>query len=108
MFHESAEFRELLDAVLAQVREHVPADQRSVVEDFVTQYYAGTALEDLSGSDFNNLRQADFIVWIGAQFDFQRLAKVAIVAEHRDAYAESDIYSVLTDVYMERRLGGES
>jgi glutamate dehydrogenase len=63
MFRHTTEFRELIDAVLAQVRQHVPAAQRSVVEEFVGQYYAGTAFEDLAESDVANLYGAALAHW---------------------------------------------
>ncbi len=63
MFRHTTEFRELIDAVLAQVRQHVPAAQRNGVEEFVTQYYAGTAFEDLADRDVANLYGAALAHW---------------------------------------------
>jgi glutamate dehydrogenase len=63
MFRHTTEFKELIDAVLAEVRQHVPAAQRSVVGEFVAQYYAGTAFEDLADSDVANLYGAALAHW---------------------------------------------
>jgi len=63
MFRRTTEFRELIDAVLAQVRQHVPAAQGRLVEEFVGQYYAGTAFEDLAESDVANLYGAALAHW---------------------------------------------
>ena len=63
MFRQTTEFKELIDAVLAQVRQHVPAAQGPVVEEFVAQYYAGTAFEDLADRDVANLYGAALAHW---------------------------------------------
>ena len=63
MFRHATEFKELIDAVLAEVRQHVPGAQRSVVEEFVAQYYARTAFEDLADSDVTNLYGAALAHW---------------------------------------------
>ncbi len=60
---QTTESRELIDAVLAQVRQHVPAAQRRVVEEFVAQYYAGTAFEDLVDRDVANIYGAALAHW---------------------------------------------
>ena len=63
MFRQTPEITEMMDAVLGQVRRHVPADQRDAVEEFVTQYYAGTAAEDLVDNDTANLYGAALAHW---------------------------------------------
>ncbi|GMQ75713.1 MAG: NAD-glutamate dehydrogenase [Gammaproteobacteria bacterium] len=63
MFRHRVEYRELIDAVLAQVRQHLPAAQGRVVEEFVAQYYAGTAYEDLAERDVANLYGAALGHW---------------------------------------------
>jgi glutamate dehydrogenase len=63
MSRQPTEFGELIDAVLAQVRQQVPAARRGVVEEFVTQYFAGTAFEDLAGNDVANLYGAALAHW---------------------------------------------
>ncbi|MCK5363724.1 MAG: NAD-glutamate dehydrogenase, partial [Gammaproteobacteria bacterium] len=63
MFRHTTEFRALIDAVLAQVRQHVPAAQRNGVEEFVARYYAGTAFEDLADRDVANLYGAALAHW---------------------------------------------
>ena len=63
MVRHTTEFRDMMDAVLAQVREHVPVEQRDAVEEFVTQYYSGTAFEDLADNDIANLYGAALAHW---------------------------------------------
>ncbi|MDX2314196.1 MAG: NAD-glutamate dehydrogenase, partial [Gammaproteobacteria bacterium] len=63
MFQDTPEFKEIIDAVLAEIRQHVPAAQRGLVEEFVAQYYAGTAVEDLAESDITNLYGAALAHW---------------------------------------------
>ncbi len=63
MFRQTSEFKELMDAVLAEVREHVPSAQRGVVEEFVTQYYAGTSYEDLADRDVADIYGAALAHW---------------------------------------------
>lgn len=63
MFRHTTEFKQLIDAVLTEVREHVPADQRAVVAAFVAQYYAGTAYDDLVESEIANLYGAALAHW---------------------------------------------
>ena len=63
MSRHTSEFKELIDAVLAEVHEHVPAAQREVVETFVVQYYAGTAHEDLADRDVSDLYGAALAHW---------------------------------------------
>jgi glutamate dehydrogenase len=63
MFQDTPEFKEIIDAVLAEIRQHVPAAQRGLVEEFVAQYYAGTAVEDLAESDIANLYGAALAHW---------------------------------------------
>ena len=54
---------EQIDAVLAEVRGHVAADQRGVVEAFVGHYFAGTAYEDLAENEVANLYGAALAHW---------------------------------------------
>jgi glutamate dehydrogenase len=63
MSGQTSDSRELIDAVLAEVRRHVPADQRGVVEAFVGHYFAGTAYEDLAENDVANLYGAALAHW---------------------------------------------
>ena len=63
MFRDTLESKELIDAVLAEVRRHVPAVQRGLVEEFVAQYYAGTSVDDLAESDVANLYGAALAHW---------------------------------------------
>jgi len=63
MSRHTSEFKELIGAVLEEVRAHVPADQREVLETFVTQYYAGTAHEDLADRGVSDLYGAALAHW---------------------------------------------
>ena len=63
MFRHTTEYKEMLDAVLAEVRGHVPGDQGDLVAEFVTQYYSGTAYEDLADNEIANLYGAALAHW---------------------------------------------
>ncbi len=49
------ETQEIIEQVVGVVRERVPEEERGQVEPFVRLYFAGTAVEDLAGSDPLNL-----------------------------------------------------
>ena len=63
MSGQTSDSTELIDAVLAEVRGHVAADQRGVVEAFVGHYFAGTAYEDLAENEVANLYGAALAHW---------------------------------------------
>ena len=46
---------EVIDRVIARIGDQYATDQEQVIEEFVNQYFAGTAAADLAGSDDDNL-----------------------------------------------------
>ncbi len=86
---------DLLDKVVARVRERLPEDEAPQVEEFVRQYYGWTALEDLAGRSPVDLYGAAVAHW---NFGHQRepgTAKVRVYNPQHEEHGWQSTHTVL-------------
>ena len=86
---------ELLDKVVGRVREQLPEDQVSKVEDFVRQYYAWIPAEDLANRSPIDLYGAAVSHWSFARQRTPGTAKIRVYNPQFDEHGWQSTHTVL-------------
>jgi glutamate dehydrogenase len=86
---------ELLDKVLARVREQLPEDQAPQVEEFVRQYYGWVAAEDLAGRSSIDVYGAAVAQWSFARRRTPGEAAIRVCNPHFEEHGWQSSHTVV-------------